>query len=298
MGNILAALLYYLFLIPISLLPFRVMYFVSDVFFIIIYYIFPYRKKLVEKNLRNSFPDKTEIEIAYITKEFYKHFCDIVFETLKVFTASQATLNKRVTLENTRILNDYYLKGKSVILVTGHYANWEWPAVTLPNHSKHKGSGIYSTLSNKFFDKKLRSTRARFGTQLMSTRSVAEFFEDTKNQCYTYGFINDQSPSKPEKGVWMKFLNQETCMLLGAEKYAVQYNYPVVYGKITKIRRGYYKLVYELVSDNPATEKQFSITEKCALINEKLITAQPQYWLWTHRRWKHKFNKDLHQSII
>jgi KDO2-lipid IV(A) lauroyltransferase len=291
MGNVISALLYYLILLPISLLPFPVMYLVSDLFFIILYYIFPYRKKLVMKNLRNSFPEKSEKEIAVITKEFYKHFCDIVFETLKVFTVSPTNLGKRIELENTQLLKDLYAKGKSVIVVTGHYSNWEWPAVTFSKHSLHKASGIYAALSNKFFDAKLRSTRARFGTQLMSTREVHEFFEKTKNELYTYGFINDQSPSKPEKGHWMKFLNQDTCMLLGAEKYAVQYNFPVVYGKITKIRRGYYKLSYELVSENPASEKPFAITEKCSHINEALIKAQPQFWLWTHRRWKHKFVK-------
>lgn len=290
MANLVSALLYYLILIPISLLPFPVMYLLSDIFFVILYYIFPYRKKLVVSNLKKSFPEKSDAEIKTITREFYKHFCDIVFETLKVFTASSETLNKRVTLENTELLNDFYAQGKSVILVTGHYANWEWPAVTLPFHSKHKGSGIYAALSNKFFDKKLRSTRNRFGTQLMSTREVAEFFESTKNELYSYGFINDQSPSKPEKGHWAKFLGQDTCMLLGAEKYARLYNYPVVYGKITKVKRGYYKLVYELVTADPSQEKQFFITERSAQINEKLITAAPQFWLWTHRRWKHKRN--------
>ena len=286
MSSIISALLYYCILNPISLLPFPVMYFVSDIFFVILYYIFPYRKKLVIANLKRSFPQKSEKEILQITKEFYKHFCDIVFETLKVFTASPGTIKSRVILENTDILRNYYKQGKSVIVVTGHYSNWEWPAVTLPFHSDHKGSGIYSVLSNKFFDKKLRSTRARFGTQLMSTRQVHEFFEETKNELFTYGFINDQSPSKPEKGHWMTFLGQDTCMLLGAEKYALLYNYPVVYGKITKEKRGHYKLSYELVSDNPNSEKPFFITEQCGRINEKLITAKPEYWLWTHRRWK------------
>lgn len=289
MGNILSALFYYLVLVPISLLPFPIMYLFSDLFFIILYYIFPYRKKLVQKNIRNSFPGKSEKEISIITKKFYRHFCDIVFETLKVFTVSREALNKRVELENTDLLNDYYVKGKSVILVTGHYGNWEWPAVTLPYHSRHKGSGIYAPLSNKYFDNKLRSTRARFGIQLMSTRQVQEFFESTKEQLFSYGFINDQSPSKPEKGHWMKFLNQDTCMLLGAEKYARLYNYPVIYGKIIKLKRGHYKLIYELVSDNPISEAPFAITEKCAKINETLISSDPAYWLWTHRRWKHKF---------
>lgn len=288
MSNIISALLYYLVLLPISLLPFRVLYLISDVFFILLYYILPYRKKLVIANLKRSFPEKSEKEINYITKEFYRHFCDLVFETLKVFTASSETLNKRMILENTSIIEDFYKKGRSVILAGGHYANWEWAVVTLPYHSSHKGSGIYTALSNKFFDSKLRSTRARFGMKLMSTKEVNSFFKAAKNELFTYGFINDQSPSKPNKGHWMTFLGQDTCMLLGAEKYAAMYNYPVVYGSVSKVKRGYYKLVYELVSENPSSEKQFFITERCAQINEKLIRSAPQFWLWTHRRWKHK----------
>jgi len=240
------------------------------------------------QNLRNSLPNKTEEELKIICKNFYKHFCDIIFESLKTFTASPEALLNRVELKNVQLLEEYYKKGKSLILVTGHYGNWEWPAMTLPYHSSHTGTGIYQRLSNPFFDKKLRSTRARFGMKLMSTKEVATFFESHINELCTYGFINDQSPSDPKKGHWMKFLNQDTSTFLGVEKYAVKYNYPVIYGVIKKIKRGHYQLEYRLVSDSPATSKQFEITESCSRINEASILDDPQYWLWTHKRWKHK----------
>lgn len=288
MATFFSAILYYLVLLPISYMPFPVLYAMSDFFFVIIYRLFPYRKKLVMDNIRRSFPEKSEEEVKRITEVFYRHFCDVVFETLKVFTASPAEIMGRMKVKNGEILKEHYRNGKSVIAVTGHYANWEWAAITFSKHSDHKASGIYKQLSNKYFDDKLRSTRARFGTQLMSTREVQDFFTDHANELYTYGFINDQSPSNPAKGHWMKFLNQDTNMLLGAEKYAVKYNFPVVYGKITRLKRGHYQIEYINVSLNPATEPEFAITEKCAIINEELIRSAPEYWLWTHRRWKHK----------
>lgn len=288
MSRIFSAFFYYFFLIPISLLPFPLMYAFSDFTFIILYYVFPYRKKVVMKNLRNSLPDKSEQELQVICKNFYKHFCDIIFESLKTFTVSAETLLKRVELKNVGLLEEYYKSGKSLILVTGHYGNWEWPAMTLSFHSSHTGTGIYQKLSNPFFDNKLRTTRARFGTKLMSTKEVATFFEDHKDELCTYGFINDQSPSDPKKGHWMKFLNQDTSTFLGVEKYALKYNYPVIYGVIKKIKRGHYQLEYRLVSDDPSTAKPFEITETCTRINEASILADPQYWLWTHKRWKHK----------
>ena len=290
MMSFVSASFFYLVIIPISWLPFPVLYRLSDFTYIILYYVTPYRKKIVIQNLRQSFPEKSMDEIRVISRKFYHHFCDLIVESLKIFTAGEQTILKRVKLLNPELLEDYYKEGKSLILATGHYANWEWAAVTLPFHSSHKGTGIYQKLSSKFFDERLRVTRARFGMKLMSTKEVATFFQDHQNELCTYGFINDQSPSDPKKGHWMKFLNQDTCIFLGVEKYAIQYNYPVVYGVITKEKRGFYNVEYKLVSDNPASEKPFEITEACSRINEQLIIARPEYWLWTHKRWKHKKN--------
>jgi KDO2-lipid IV(A) lauroyltransferase len=286
--NFFSALLFYVIIIPISLLPFPLLYVFSDFTFVLLYYLFPYRKKIVLQNLRNSFPEKSEDELKLISRKFYRHFCDLIFESLKIFTASEQSILKRVELVNPQLLEEYYNQGKSLVLATGHYANWEWPAVTLPFHSSHTGTGIYQKLTNKFFDRKLRQTRARFGMKLMSTKEVAVFFEEHVNERCTYGFINDQSPSDPKKGHWMKFLNQDTCLFLGVEKYAVKYNYPVLYGMITKVKRGHYRIEYKLVSDYPSESQPFEITETCSRINEQLIRTEPQYWLWTHRRWKHR----------
>lgn len=288
MASLFSALLFYVIIIPVSLLPFPLLYAFSDFIFVILYYVIPYRKKIVLDNLRRSFPEKDESELLKIRRRFYRHFCDLVVESLKLFTATPSAIRKRVELVNSDLLEKYYHQGKSLILATGHYANWEWPAITLPYHSSHTATGIYKKLSNPFFDKRLRVTRAKFGMKLMSTREVARFFEDHKDELCTYGFINDQSPSDPKRGHWMKFLNQDTCMLLGVESYAVKYDFPVLYAEISRVSRGHYRIEYKVITDRPKETKEFEITEACSRMNEEIIRRDPAYWLWTHRRWKHR----------
>lgn len=241
-------------------------------------------------NLKKSFPEKSDAEIKEITKKFYKHFCDIFIEGIKPFTASEKFIHDRVKVVNGELLEKYYQQNKSVILATGHYANWEWPALAFIRHSSHKALGIYKPLTNKFFDKKLQQTRSKFGLTLMAVREVAQYFEEHKDIACSYGFIFDQSPSNPAKGHWMTFLNQDTVVLTGVERYARQYNFPVIYGKITREKRGYYRIEYELITDTAQQMHQGEISEAIMRVNEKLITAAPEFYLWTHRRWKHKRN--------
>ena len=286
--NFFSALLYYCFLVPLSLLPERLLYAFSDVLYVIFYYVLGYRKKVVVDNLKKSFPQKTDAEIKQITKKFYSHFCDIFVEGIKTFTASEKYITGRVKVVNGELLEHYYRQNRSVILATGHYANWEWPALAFIRHSSHHALGIYKPISNKFFDKKLQQTRSKFGLTLMAIREVAKYFEEHKTLSCSYGFILDQSPSNPDKGHWITFLNQDTVVLTGVERYAKQYNFPVIYGKITKVKRGMYRIEYELVTDTPQQTRTGEITEAIMRINEKLIVAAPQFYLWTHRRWKHR----------
>ena len=284
----LAPLLYYIFLIPLSLLPPAGMYAFSDLMYFVLYRLLSYREKIVVENLRKSFPGKSEEEIKQITKKFYRHFCDVFIEGIKPFTASEKFIQDRVKLVNGELLEHYYKLNRSVILPTGHYANWEWPALAFIRHSSHKALGIYKPLSNKFFDNKLQQTRSKFGLTLMSTKEVATYFAEHKDIACSYGFIFDQSPSNPDKGHWMKFLNQDTVVLTGVERYARQYNFPVIYGKITREKRGQYIVEYELITDTPQQTREGEITEAIMRVNEKLILAAPEFYLWTHRRWKHK----------
>ncbi|CAN5512522.1 lysophospholipid acyltransferase family protein [soil metagenome] len=286
-------LLYYLIIIPVSLLPFPVLYLLSDFLFLIFYSVVGYRKKVVFSNLKNSFPEKSEKELQEIMRKFYHHFCDIVVETLKSFTISQEQIRKRMVLENPEILEPYYKKQQSVILAGGHYNNWEWIATGAGHQMKHQAIAVYKTLTNRFFDEKMRTTRSKFGLLMISTRKVAETLLQWKDQPTATIFAFDQSPSKSAKNFWMKFLNQDTAMLFGTEKYAKEYNYPVFFGYIDKHKRGYYSFRLVLVTDTPLQTAYGDITEKINHLLEDEIKVAPEYWLWTHRRWKHK--KPVHQ---
>jgi len=281
-------LLYYLFIIPISLLPFPLLYLLSDFLFFIFYSLLGYRKKIVVSNITNSFPEKSKQEVNEITKLFYKHFCDVIVESLKSFTISDAQISKRMLLKNPELLNSYYDKKQSVILAGGHYNNWEWIAVALDKQMKHQSIAIYKTLSNKFFDEKMRSTRGKFGLLMVSTKLVAETFSKFKNELTATIFAIDQSPSNPKKCYWMNFLNQDTPVLFGTEKFSKDYNQPVLFGTITKVKRGFYQIEFQTVTDNPTNTAHGYITETTTKLLEAEIIKAPQYWLWTHRRWKHK----------
>jgi KDO2-lipid IV(A) lauroyltransferase len=253
-----------------------------------LYRVFGYRKKVVLTNLRNSFPEKNEVEIRKIASLFYRHLCDVIMESLKSFTISQDEILQRMVLTNPDLLNSYYDKGKSIILSGGHYNNWEWIAVGLDQQMKHQTVAIYKTLTNKFFDEKMRNTRSRYGLKMISTKKVKSFLEESKNELTATIFANDQSPRKTDNNFWMKFLNQDTAVPFGAEKFAKDYNYPVLFGSINKVKRGFYTITFEVVENDPVNSPHGYISEKTTKILEEQIIKEPQYWLWTHRRWKHK----------
>lgn len=282
------AFLYYLVIIPISLLPFPLLYKLSDGLYILFYYVFGYRKKIILQNIRNSFPEKSEKEHHEICKKFYKHFCDLVVESLKTFSIPEKEVLKRVVCINPDVINKYYDLKRSVIIAGGHYNNWELFAVAVDALIKHQTAGIYKPLSNKYFDEKMRSTRGKYGLKMISTKDVKHFFDDNRNNLTATIFGTDQSPSNPNNAYWMKFLNQDTGVLFGTEKFAKEYNYPVIYGRLNKLKRGHYSLELFDVTDTPNGTAYGEITEKITRLLEKDIQAIPQYWLWTHRRWKHK----------
>lgn len=281
-------LLYYLVIKPLSLLPLPILYFLSDFIFFLIYYVVGYRKSVVNKNLINSFPDKNPEEIEAIRKEFFIHLCDLIVENIKVFSMSLEEIKKRFKIVNTDLLEKYYSQNQSIILVGGHYNNYEIAAISFDIYSPHQAIGIYSPLSDKFFDKIFAQSRTRFGVEIITKGLVPRSFILNKNKLTMTIFGADQSPTYSKKVHWMNFLNQETAVHIGAEIFAVKYNYPVVFIKINKIKRGYYEGEYELLEENPAQTKKGEITELHTKYLEKMIMEKPQYWLWSHKRWKRK----------
>ncbi len=253
-----------------------------------IFVIFGYRKKVVVDNIRRSFPEKTEKEQKDICKKFYRHFCDLVVESLKTFTISNKQVLKHVTCKNPEAINKYFEQKRSVIIAGGHYNNWEIFAVAIDAIIKHDTIGIYTPLSNKYFDEKMRKTRSKYGLLMISSRKVKYYFDEHIKDITATIFAIDQSPSNPKSCYWTTFLNQETGVLFGTEKFAKDYNYPIVYCRINKEKRGYYSFEFFDVTDKPLETAYGEITEKVTQMLEKDIKENPQYWLWTHKRWKHK----------
>ncbi len=250
-----------------------------------------YRKKVVVQNLKNSFPEKTEEEIQKITKQFYKHFCDVIFETLKLYTISQENLKKRIvfTDEAIKTMNSFFDKGQSIVGVIGHVGNWEWGAISHQIYFKQLITGVYHPLSNKSFDAFMLKLRGRFGGNIVSMTALYKELLTLrqKNIPTTIGLIADQT-APPESAYWLTFLNQDTPVFVGTEKLAKKFNYPVVYLPIKKIKRGYYQMGAIVITENPKDMPDGKITELHTRELEKNIQEQPFSWLWSHRRWKHK----------
>lgn len=286
------AILYYLIIKPLSLLPLPILHLVSDFLYFVIYRIVGYRKKVVFVNLRNSFPEKSEKEIEGIASKFYHHLCDTLIESIKLFSISKKEIIKRCKVLNPEVSDRFAKEGRHVAVITGHYANWEIAATSFGAQMMHTPLGLIAPIKNKFFYEKMVKSRTRFGTDVVSMWDFKDIIDDRiKNSegVIAPSFVGDQAPSSNKKKLyWTTFLNQDTPVMLGVEKYAKQYNLPVVFVKIDRVKRGYYELRYVLLEENPQATQTFEITEKHTRFLEKIIKNKPELWLWSHRRWKHK----------
>ena len=273
---------------PISKLPYFLLYGFSDFFFLVLYYIMPYRKKLVAKNISMCFPAKSEKEVKQIQRKFYRYFCDLVFESLKNFSISKKDTMLRMEGLNLDMMQKYAAEGRSVVLTGGHYTNWELWAMAAGCHLDHTVVGIYKRLSNAFFDDKMRKSRGKFGMKLVPTRDLKEKLPELQKETSAYVYAIDQSPGDPLKSYWTMFMGQETACPFGAEKYAKELDNPVVYGRGRRIKRGHYTIEYILVADKPRELGYGEVLERCNALLEEDIMQAPELWLWTHKRWKHK----------
>jgi Kdo2-lipid IVA lauroyltransferase/acyltransferase len=271
----------------IALLPLRILYFLSDILFLVTYYFPGYRKKTVMNNLRNAFPEKTDAEIKTISRKFYRHFSDVLIEILKMIHLSPEELAERIKIKNPEVLNDLYRKNSSVIAVVGHYNNWEWILGTKP-YVPHYSMAIYKPLNNKYFNRFLIRNRSRYGVELISMRETLRKMVHYKkiNKVTLCAFITDQSPVWEETQYWTYFLNQLTPVYLGIEKMAIKTGQAVVYLHVHKIARGRYEMEVIKLFDEVKNVSPYEITNKHLAVLENYIKAQPEFWLWTHRRWK------------
>ncbi|PWJ44336.1 lysophospholipid acyltransferase family protein [Sediminitomix flava] len=295
-----AQFLYYLILKPLSLLPLGVLHKLSDFLAFLMYRVVPYRQKVIRENLRNSFPEKTDEEIEVLVKRYIAHLCDLIVESISLFSMSQKELQKRVRVINPEEMNQFYDQGKNVILTFGHYNNWEMSAAAFNAQLKHQIVGLYTPLKNKFFEKKFKESRGKSGSKAIPKMEVKAFMRTyiKKKRPFALTFGTDQSPTYSKKVYWTKFLSQDTAVMFGTEKYARELNAPVIFGEIRKVKRGYYDIFFEVLVEDPSMEPHCAITEKHTRRLEKQIIEEPAYWLWSHKRWKRKVTRDYPDGVI
>jgi KDO2-lipid IV(A) lauroyltransferase len=273
----------------ITLLPLRVLYIFADLLFLVLYYFPSYRREVVATNLRNSFPGKSREELEKIEKKFYRHLADLIIETLKMTHMSEAEQKKRFSYTNLEIIHRLREEKRDIIAVLGHYNNWEWPTL-LPFYLKYKTIIIFKPLQNKYFNRFINNQRSKHGIVLTPTHNVIrDIIINRKNNINTLSvFISDQIPSIGDIRYWTTFLNQDTAVFTGAGKIAAKYDMAIVFFHIQKVKRGYYNLDIELLFDHTKGLSETEITESHVRKLEEIITAKPEYWIWSHRRWKHK----------
>ena len=273
----------------LALLPLRLLYCISDFFYLVVFYIVKYRKKVVYDNLRNSFPEKTEAEIDTIARKFYHHFCDILVEIVKLLHIPSSEIKKRIIFRNPEVLAEEYARKKHIMAVISHHNNWEW-GQALALHTPYKTLSVYRPLNNKYFDELMIKLRCQFGGEVVTMKKTARAVAEkvNGNNPYVFNFISDQSPYHSEIQYWGKFLNQETPVNLGAEKIAKAAKQPVYFAKMIKVKRGYYEVELIKICDDGSIPPSHEVTDKHLAILESIILENPEYYLWTHRRWKHK----------
>lgn len=279
------ALAYYLLILPLSLLPLPVLYLFTDFFYLLLITVAPYRKKVIMGNLQRSFPDRSPAEIKQIQRKFYRHFTDLLAEGIKNLSIRESAIRRRMTVKNPEIMDALYASGSNVLLVSGHYNNWEWLVSSQPLQFKHKAVGIGMPMSSSFWDKKINARRSRFGMQVVHSKNYKEALKDVEAPTAVL-VLSDQSPGNSLKSYWLEFLHQQTAVLFGAEMMANELNYAVVFFITRKVARGKYELELKLITDEPRKMPWGSITEAHTRYLEEEIIKQPEYWLWSHKRWK------------
>lgn len=270
----------------VSLLPFRVLYVIADLLYFVLYYIVKYRRNVVRNNLRNSFPQKGEKELLDITKKFYLNLVDTMVESLKMASISRSCILKRLVIKNTEEIRQYYDQGRAVIIVTGHYGNWEWGTPIIASVYPEPVLVVYKPVANKNFEAILNGWRSRFGGTMIPMKQTLRAILSCKSKTFAVVLVGDQTPVRHEAQYFTDFLNQRTPIFLGVEKIAVKTNMPVIYAHLNRRRRGYYDCTLTTLFENPRDTKPYEITEGHTRFLEQIIIKRPEMWLWSHKRWK------------
>ena len=276
------------FVYLISLLPFWVLYRLSDVLYVFLYHVFGYRKAVVAENLRNAFPEKSEKERREITRKFYRFLPDLIVESIKMRSISAEQARKRMAIYGIEELERHFAAGKAVVGVTAHYANWELGIHRLSLLTEHPVLIIYKPLHNKTIDTLYNAIRSRFGAVMVPMKQTLRKIVAHRQQPHISIFVADQTPMHRDSDYFIRFLNQDTLVYTGAEKIAKMTNFPVVFCHIDRVSRGQYCCTFKTLVENPAEIPDHGITDIHNRFTEDIIRQKPEWWLWSHRRWKRK----------
>ena len=287
--NLLTYIIAYPFIWLISRLNFTIIYLISDFLYYVLYYVFSYRKSVVRENLKLAFPKMPKKERLKLEKNIFRNLTDVFLETFKSINVSEEELKKRFVFKYPEVLERVYNNNQNVIVMCSHYCCWEW-VFGVRNVTNFKINAIYKQLSNKYFDRLTKSRRSKFGANMIKTKDTFKEISRKSGlkELNWYGFASDQSPKKSKAVYWNYFLNNWVPIHIGAEVIAKKYNMAIVFMDVQKIKRGYYEASFSLITDKPKDFKDFQLTEKYIRIVEKQIQNKPEYYTWTHRRFKHR----------
>ncbi|HCF03541.1 lysophospholipid acyltransferase family protein [Flavobacterium sp.] len=277
------------FLWIISKLPFRLFYRFSDCIYILVYYIIGYRKKIVRNNILIALPHISEEKRLVIEKKFFHHMCDMFLEMIKTMSISSEEMKERFKITNIELLKEYEQKNKSIILLAAHYASWEW-LLSINESTSFKCYGVYKKVNNKYFDAKVRAIRSKFKSVLVTTdNTIALINDNEKNGIMSlYGLASDQSPQVHKTFHWQQFMGITVPVHTGAEMLAKRYDLEVVFAKVKKVKRGYYEATFVPIANNPKSIPDYEITDAYLKEVEQQILEAPEFYFWTHKRWKHR----------
>ena len=284
----------------LSLLPLRALYILADGFYVLVYHVLGYRKKVVFENLKNAFPEKTEEQRKFIAKKFYHNFLDTSIETIKLLSCSESFLRKRFS-GNWEVLADFYEKGYSCQIHLGHNFNWEWGNVVLAAKIPYKVAVVYMPVKNKAMDRLFLKLRTGAGSEMIGATPPEVYrtgLRQLRKHRYALILAADQSPGDPGKAYWLNFLNQPTAFVAGPEKTARLNKLPVFFTVISKVRRGYYHAEILPVTTDPRSLKEGELTVMFARYLEDVIKKYPDNWLWSHRRWKSPWKQEYEKIWV
>jgi len=281
-------LIAYPFLWCISMLPFRMLYLFSDFVYLIVYYLIGYRKKTVRENLAMALPNLSAEERLIIEKKSFRHLCDMFLEMIKTMTISNKEISKRFAFTNMEVYKKMEAQEKSISMMVAHYASYEW-AISMNAYVNFSAFAIYKKLANPYFDKLVRDIRSRFKANLITTKeTIPIIIKNNQNkELSIYGFASDQSPRISSAFHWQKFMGIEVPVHTGAEMLSKKHDMNVIFLKVEKLKRGYYQASFEVLSDNAKEVPNYEITDKFLKLVEQQILEAPEFYLWTHKRWKH-----------